>query len=110
TSHISQFASVTLLPSSLFMGEPLIEGAALLALGLGMLLKLTIVDEKENIRFVFTAMAGLVYGIALFQRILLIWSFSTTVFWTVAIVLAVVAGVLIILNGVIYFRDCAKKI
>jgi uncharacterized membrane protein YjjP (DUF1212 family) len=92
------------------MGEPLIEGAALLALGLGMLLKLTIVDEKENIRFVFTAMAGLVYGIALLQRILLIWSFSTTVFWTVAIVLAVVAGILIILNGVIYFRDCAKKI
>ncbi len=110
TSHIPQFASLTLLPSSLFMGEPLIEGAALLALGLGMLLKLTIVDEKENIRFVFTAMAGLVYGIALFQRILLIWSFGTTVFWTVAIVLAVVAGILIILNGVIYFRDCAEKI
>ncbi|MEX2704902.1 MAG: hypothetical protein Q6352_006545 [Candidatus Freyrarchaeum guaymaensis] len=110
TAQFTPLSSITLLPSSLFMGEPLIEGAALIALGLGMLLKLTVAGEKENIRYVFTAMAGLVYGISLIHQILLLGAFNTTMFWAIAIVLALAAGVLIVLNGVVYFRDCAEKI
>ncbi|MGQ9722286.1 MAG: hypothetical protein ACUVXA_13300 [Candidatus Jordarchaeum sp.] len=110
TSQLAQFASITLLPSSLFMGEPMIEGAALIALGIGMILKLTMANEKESIRYVFTAMAALVYGIALVHQVLLLWAFSLTVFWLIAIILAVVAGIFIVFNGVIYFKDCAEKI
>ncbi|MHA1431770.1 MAG: hypothetical protein ACTSRV_15475 [Candidatus Freyarchaeota archaeon] len=110
TAQFTPLSSITLLPSSLFMGEPLIEGAALIALGLGMLLKLTVAGEKENIRYVFTAMAGLVYGISLIHQILLLGAFNTTMFWAIATVLALAAGVLIVLNGVVYFRDCAEKI
>ena len=110
TTQLPQFASITLLPSSLFMGEALIEGAALIALGIGMILKLIRADEKESIRYVFTAMAGLVYGIALVHQILLLWAFSLTVFWLIAIILAVIAGIFIVLNGEIYFRDCVEKI
>ncbi len=110
TSQIPQFVSMTLLPSSLFMGEPQIEGAALIALGIGLLLKISRVDQKESIRYVFTAMAGLVYGIALVHQILLLSASSSSVFWMIALILAVIAGIVIVLNGVIYFKDCAEKI
>nr|MDO8080218.1 hypothetical protein [Candidatus Freyarchaeota archaeon] len=107
---IPQFATITLLPQSLFMGDSQIEGAALIVVGIGLLFKLTAAGEKENVRHLFIVIAGLVYGIALIHRIFLLWSLYLVLILIIAIIVVVVAGVFIILNGSVYLRERSKEI
>ncbi|MEM2144190.1 MAG: hypothetical protein QW279_02430 [Candidatus Jordarchaeaceae archaeon] len=107
---IPQLATITLLPQSLFMGNSQIEGAALIIVGISLLFKLTAAGQKENIQRIFIVIVGLVYGIALIRQIFLLWSFYSVLILTIAIIIAVLAGVFIVLNGSAYLKDRSKEI
>lgn len=106
---IPQLATITLLPQSLFMGNPQIEGAALIIVGISLLFKLTATGRKENIQRMFIVIVGIVYGIALIHQIFLLWSFYSVLILTIAIVITAIAGVFIVLNGSAYLRDRSKR-
>jgi hypothetical protein len=107
---IPQLATITLLPQSLFMGNPQIEGAALIIVGISLLFRLTATGGKENVQRMFIVIVGLVYGIALIRQIFLLWSFYSVLILTLAIIMALIAGAFIVLNGSAYLRERSKEI
>ncbi|MEM3526272.1 MAG: hypothetical protein QXV37_02555 [Candidatus Jordarchaeaceae archaeon] len=107
---IPQLATITLLPQSLFMGEPRIEGAAFIIVGISLLFRLTATGGKEKIQHLFIVITGLVYGIALIHQAFLLWSFYSVLILTIAIIVAVIAGVFIVLNGSAYLRERSKEV
>jgi hypothetical protein len=108
-SSITQFSTLQLLPSSLFIGNPEIEGAALLLVGMGLVFKIMTASKKENARHLFTAIAGVVYGFALLNQVFLLWSWYLVLFLIITIIATVVGSAFIIVNGGFYFRDHMRK-
>jgi hypothetical protein len=107
---IPQLATITLLPQSLFMGNPQIEGAALIIVAISLLFKLTPAGGKENVQRMFIVIIGLIYGIALIHQMFLFWSLYLVLILTTAIIIAVIAGLFIVINGSAYLRDRSKEI
>jgi hypothetical protein len=108
-STITQFSTLQLLPSSLFIGDPNIEGAALMLVGVGLIFKMMAASKKETPRHLFAAIAGFVYGIALLHQVFLFWSLYLILFLIITIIATVVASAFIIVNGGFYFRDHMRK-
>ena len=107
---IPQLATITLLPRSLFMGNPQIEGAALIVVAISLLFKLTSAGANENVQRMFIVIIGLIYGIALIHQMFLLWSMYLVLILTIAILTAGLAGLFIVLNGSAYLRDRSKEI
>ncbi|WXG41150.1 MAG: hypothetical protein WED07_10335 [Candidatus Freyarchaeum deiterrae] len=108
-STVRQFSTLQLLPSSLFMGNPDIEGTALLLVGVGLIFKIMAASKKENARNLFVGIAGMVYGVALLNQVFLFWSLYQVLFLIIAILATVVASAFILANGGFYFRDHIRK-
>ncbi|MEM3587371.1 MAG: hypothetical protein QXO71_08640, partial [Candidatus Jordarchaeaceae archaeon] len=89
---------------------PRIEGAAFIIVGISLLFRLTATGGKEKIQHLFIVITGLVYGIALIHQAFLLWSFYSVLILTIAIIVAVIAGVFIVLNGSAYLRERSKEV
>ncbi|GEM_PF-2455838 len=112
TLMIFQFAT-SILPESLFMGASQIEGAALIILGVGLLLMVFVPEERVDLRYIFAGMAAGTYSLSLIYQLLGLLQVQLTVVVTpllnIALVTNVIAGIIILIAVSMLFYDLAKR-